>query len=105
MLVLLAGALGSFVHTTRSFVDSGATDGCVPAGGGGTSSATHRRGPGHRSVFCRARQRFASTSGATTVNPWGIVAVAALVGLFSKQATNKLDELFSTMFQTTGIWR
>ena len=43
---------------------------------------------------------FASTSSATTVNPWGIVAVAALVGLFSKQATNKLDELFTTMFRT-----
>jgi hypothetical protein len=26
--------------------------------------------------------------------------VAAIVGLFSKQATSKLDELFGTMFRT-----
>jgi hypothetical protein len=38
--------------------------------------------------------------GAAGLNPFGFVAVAALVGLFSKQATNKLDELFSTMFRT-----
>ena len=43
---------------------------------------------------------FATTTGATALNPWGFVAVASLVGLFSKQATNKLDELFSTMFRT-----
>jgi hypothetical protein len=42
----------------------------------------------------------ASATGTAELNPWGFVAVAALVGLFSKQATNKLDELFSTMFKT-----
>jgi hypothetical protein len=42
----------------------------------------------------------ASATGTEELNPWGFVAVAALVGLFSKQATNKLDELFSTMFKT-----
>lgn len=34
------------------------------------------------------------------MNPFGFVAVACLVVLFSKQATNKLDELFRTMFRT-----
>lgn len=39
-----------------------------------------------------------STSG--DVNDFGIVAVAGLVGMFSKQATAKLDELFSNLFRT-----
>ena len=37
---------------------------------------------------------------AAGLNPFGFVAMAALVGLFSKQATSKLDELFSTLFRT-----
>jgi hypothetical protein len=34
------------------------------------------------------------------INPFGIAALAGLVGLFSKQATDKLRELFDTMFRT-----
>jgi len=35
-----------------------------------------------------------------TVNPFGIAALAGLVGLFSKQATDKLNEVFGTLFRT-----
>ena len=35
-----------------------------------------------------------------SINPYGIAALAALVGLFSKQATDKLREVFETMFRT-----
>jgi hypothetical protein len=34
------------------------------------------------------------------VNPYGIAALAALVGLFSKQATDKLREVFESLFRT-----
>jgi hypothetical protein len=34
------------------------------------------------------------------VNPYGIAGLAALVGLFSKQATDKLREVFETLFRT-----
>jgi hypothetical protein len=38
--------------------------------------------------------------GADTISPYGVAAVAALVGLFSKQATDKLAEVFTTLFRT-----
>jgi hypothetical protein len=34
------------------------------------------------------------------VNPYGVAALAALVGLFSKQAADKLREVFETLFRT-----
>jgi hypothetical protein len=39
-------------------------------------------------------------SGADEMSPYGVAAVAALVGLFSKQATDKLEEVFTTLFRT-----
>lgn len=42
-------------------------------------------------------------AGGTTsgeINKFGIAAVAGLVGMFSKQATDKLRELFDTLFKT-----
>jgi len=34
------------------------------------------------------------------INPFGIAAIAGLVGMFSKQATDKLRELFDNLFRT-----
>ncbi len=38
--------------------------------------------------------------GTTQLNEWGIAGIGALVGLFSKNAVEKLREVFSTMFST-----
>ncbi len=35
----------------------------------------------------------------SVINPYGIAALAGLVGLFSKQATDKLREVFDTLFR------
>jgi hypothetical protein len=43
-----------------------------------------------------------SQAGSGDVNPYGVVALAALVGLFSKQATDKLREVFETLFRTSA---
>jgi hypothetical protein len=40
-----------------------------------------------------------ATTGAD-INLYGLVAISGLVGMFSKQATNKLSELFTTLFKT-----
>lgn len=40
------------------------------------------------------------TGEAEQINPYGIAAIAGLVGLFSKQATDKLRETFDTVFAT-----
>lgn len=34
------------------------------------------------------------------LNPYGIAAISALAGMFSKQATDKLREIFDTLFRT-----
>ena len=39
----------------------------------------------------------------TLLNPYGLAAIAAMAGMFSKQATDKLSELFDTLFKTTAV--
>jgi hypothetical protein len=100
-LVFVAGALGAFVHASRSFVDFKGNQRLrsswtwwyilQPLTGASLAIVMY---------FVVRAGFFASTTGANALNPWGFVAVAAMVGLFTKQATNKLDELFSTMFRT-----
>lgn len=41
-----------------------------------------------------------TTGGAQDINPYGIAALAGLVGMFSKQATDKLSEVFGTLFRS-----
>lgn len=41
----------------------------------------------------------AAQAESSDVNPYGIAALAGLVGLFSKQATDKLEEVFTTLFR------
>jgi hypothetical protein len=101
VLVLLAGALGSFVHTTRSFVDFRGNRRLRPSWSWWYVLQPFTGASLAMVVYLVIRGGlFAAASGTAALNPWGLVAVAALVGLFSKQATNKLDELFSTMFRT-----
>lgn len=40
-------------------------------------------------------------TGADAISPYGIGAVAGLAGMFSKQAIDKLDEVFRTLFATS----
>jgi len=101
LLVLLAGALGAWIHVGRSYVEF-------------VGNRTFRAswipwyllhpllGSGLALIFyfsVRGGFFMAGTKG-TDVNPYGITGVSALVGLFSKQATNKLSELFDTLFKT-----
>jgi hypothetical protein len=44
----------------------------------------------------------APSAGASDMNPYGIAAMAALVGMFSKQATDKLNEVFTSLFGSKG---
>lgn len=45
---------------------------------------------------------FSGDATSEAANLYGIVAVSTLVGMFTDQATNKLSELFKTMFVTKG---
>ena len=101
LLVLLAGALGAWIHVGRSYVDFVGNRAfrtswvpwylLHPMLGSGLALIFYL---GVRGGF------FISGTKGTDVNPYGVTAVAGLVGLFSKQATNKLSELFDTLFKT-----
>jgi hypothetical protein len=102
ILVILVSALGSYVHTAISFTDY--------VGEGklkrswlwwyvlrlfvGTSLAVIF-------YFSIRGGFFAGSTNSEDINPYGIAAVAGLVGLFSKQATDKLNEVFDTAFKTS----
>ena len=43
---------------------------------------------------------FSSTSSETDVNPYGIAALGGLVGMFSKQASDKVQDVFEQLFNS-----
>lgn len=101
LLVLVFGALGAYIHTVTSFVDYVGNRRL-------TSSWTWWYflrpfiGTALALVFYVAIRGgfFAQEAQTGDVNPFGMAALAGLVGLFSKQATDKLKELFDTLFRT-----
>lgn len=101
MLVMLAGALGSFLHTATSFADFVGNEKLTrswiwwyllkPFVGMGLAVVFY--------LVIRGGFLSAGTE-AGKVNVYGIAALAGLTGMFSKQATDKLGEVFTTLFQT-----
>jgi hypothetical protein len=99
VVVALSGALGGLVHTVRSFSMYVGTRSLrwswipfnllLPVVGalGGTVFYLVFRGG-----------LFSSSSSAAAANPYGFAAVAALVGLFSEQAMEKLKQIAQEMF-------
>jgi hypothetical protein len=99
-LVVLSSGVGSYVHAAVSFTDYVGNRGLTVSWIWwyvlrlfvGSSLAV---------IFYFAiRGGFFSTGGdAAQINPYGIAAISGLVGLFSKQATDKLREIFDTAFR------
>lgn len=99
-LVILSSGVGSYVHAAVSFTDYVGNRGLTASWVWwyvlrlfvGSSLAV---------VFYFAiRGGFFSTgTDASQINPYGIAAISGLVGLFSKQATDKLREIFDTAFR------
>jgi hypothetical protein len=100
-LVLITGALGSFVYSARSFVDFVGNRKFRPSWipwylmypliGSALALMFYL---GIRGGLLTAAAR------GSDINISGLVAISGLSGMFSKQATNKLNELFTTMFRT-----
>lgn len=99
LLAILAGALGSYLHAAQSF-----------AAYVGNRAAKQSwvwwyllRAPigAALGVLFYFVVRAGLTSGVTdAVSVYGVVAFGALAGMFSKQATDKLAEVFDTLFRT-----
>jgi IPT/TIG domain len=100
VLVVITGAFGSYVHAATSFADYV---------GNRTLASSWLWwyllrvfiGVALAVIFYLAvRGGFlAAQADASSVNPYGVAALAGLVGMFSKQATDKLEETFSSLFR------
>jgi hypothetical protein len=101
LLVLAAGALGSFIHALKSLADFI---------GNRTAQASWywwyitRPFLGATLAFIfyavlRGGFLTGTPADVKVVNPFGAIAVAALVGMFSDKATQKLAEVFETLFK------
>ncbi|HEY1338690.1 MAG TPA: hypothetical protein VGF59_14335 [Bryobacteraceae bacterium] len=101
ILTLALGALGAFLHAAKSF-----------AGYAGNRSLAASWtwwyvlqpfvGSTLALLFYLVIRGglFANGAPPSAINPYGVGAVSGLVGMFSKQASDKLGELFSTLFHT-----
>ena len=99
-LVIIAGFLGSFIHVAVSVADYVGNRRLVSSWiywyllrlpvGSSLAVIVY--------LLIRGGILTGNTSG-TDLQPFGIVGISALAGLFSKQAMDKLREVFETLFQ------
>jgi hypothetical protein len=109
LLVVVAGGLGSYIHSATSYADFRGNRQFGPSWllwyllrpfiGMSLAVVVYFaiRG-GLLSVILSGSE----ANDATKINPFGIAAIASLTGMFSKQAADKLAEVFSTLFKSQG---
>lgn len=109
LLVIVAGALGSYIHSATSYSDFR---------GNRQFNTSWTLWYVLRPLIgvCLAMVLYFVTRGglllliingkeatsAQSINPFGVAAVAGLTGMFSKQAADKLAEVFTTLFKASG---
>jgi hypothetical protein len=98
LLALIAGALGTFIHIARSYVDF-VGNRTLRGSWGAWYLLYPFIGAALALTFYIAIRGGLLATG-MEVNPYGMAALSALVGMFTKQATDKLAEVFSTLFKT-----
>lgn len=104
LIAVLSGALGSYVHAATSFVDFLGNRRFVkswtwwyllrPFIGVALALLVY---------FAVRGGLISATTGANALSPFGVAAIAGMAGLFSKQATDKLREVFETLFKTDHL--
>lgn len=101
LLVLLGGALGSYVHAATSFADYVGNRVIILSWAWWYIMRPFIGMMLALIFYVVIRGGLLSTGGNTqSINEFGIIAVAVLAGLFTKQATDKLREVFDTLFRT-----
>ncbi len=101
LIVALAGALGSFIHLATSFADYVGNRDFRPSWiwwyilrpfiGMALALILY---------FVVRGGLIAGNSSAGNLSPYGVAAIAGMAGMFSRQATDKLQEVFSNLFKT-----
>jgi hypothetical protein len=101
LLVATAGALGSFVHTATSFATYVGNRSLVTSWVWWYLLRTPIGVTLALLFYFVVRGGLISAgAGGENLSPFGVAAVAGMVGMFSKQATDKLRELFDNLFRT-----
>lgn len=101
LIVAVAGALGSYIHLATSFADYVGNRRMVWSWGWwyvlrpfiGMALALIL-------YFVVRGGLITGTGGAENLSPYGVAAIAGMAGMFSKQATDKLREVFENLFKT-----
>lgn len=103
-LVAVAGGMGSYVHLATSFADYAGAERLTTNWGWWYLLRPFIGMALAEVVYVTLRGGLLSAAGNTNpadaISPYGVSAVAALTGLFSRQATDKLKEVFDTLFRT-----
>jgi len=101
LLVLLAGALGSYLHAIRSLADF-IGNRTAMASWFWWYIARPFVGMAMALIFyavLRGGFLAGTPADAKVVNPFGVIAIGALVGMFADKAAQKLAEVFDTLFK------
>jgi len=102
LLVMTMGAFGSYVHAATSFVSYVGNRSFVKSW---TWWYVLRPFIGVALAvifyFVIRGGLLSAGAAASDISPYGFAAMAGLVGMFSKQATDKLEEVFSNLFQVS----
>jgi hypothetical protein len=107
MLVLFAGALGSYVHAIRSLTDF-IGNRTVVASWFWWYIARPFIGMAMAVIFyavLRGGFLAGTPADAKVVNPFGVLTIGALVGMFADKAAQKLAEIFDTLFKADDTRR
>ena len=101
LMVLCAGALGSFVHAVKSLVDYIGNRRAMASWFWWYISRPFLGATMAFIFYAVLRGGFLTGTPADVrvVNPFGAIAVAALVGMFADKASHKLAEIFETLFK------
>jgi len=103
LIAAVAGALGAYVHLATSFADYAGNQRLAaswtwwyllrPLIGMALAEIVYLAIRG--GLF-----NAGATGAANFISPYGVAAITAFTGLFSRQATDKLSEVFETLFRT-----
>ena len=101
LIVVTVGSLGSYIHSATSFADYVGNRRLAASWVWWYVLRTFIGLALALIFYFVVRGGLLSTGAAAgDVNPFGVAAVSGLVGMFSKQATDKLREVFDTLFRT-----
>jgi Putative Ig domain len=102
LLVIFAGALGSYVHALQSLADFIGNRTLMTSWFWWYVTRPFLGAAMALIFYAVLRGGFlaGTPADAKVVNPFGVLAVGALVGMFSDKATQKLSEIFDTLFKS-----